>query len=148
MNFKEWSETLKTLGPLGMSVVVGLLVISIPLAIQLDDRYAKDRVLQERMAETNKKLEEQVGHLQQINGQFKMLLTVMLPQPASTLSALPVLPTTNLTVGPSPTPALSASQMAAIEDSKPKDVKLLAVKNQVAETDAKIKSTLSNLVGK
>jgi hypothetical protein len=140
MSIKELSETISKLGTFGIAAVIIAVVSAVPVAITIDARYAKEKALQEQMSETNKRLEEQVMHLQTVNGQLQVLLSVMIP--TKQVAQLPALPVNIITQAPVAAPKITEAQQKAIDLQKPKEVVIQSLKNNTIQTDEKLKQTL------
>lgn len=144
MSVKELSETISKLGTFGIAAVITAVLAAVPVAITLDSRYAKEKVLHDQMEATNKKLEEQIGHLQAVNGQLQVLLTIVVPsRPAA---ALPTLPESVVLAAPvKAAPAITPEQQKAIDAQKPKEVVITSLKNKTIETGEKLNQTLQEV---
>ena len=84
--------------------------------------------VQEQMAQTNKKLQEQIEHLQTINGEMTVLLSVTVAgKSGNTLPALPA----SVQMGPAVNvPEITPAQQKVVDAHKPKEVVIQSLKRK------------------
>jgi len=146
MKLEEIVMLLKKLGPYGIAAVLLSLVPVALTSIALDHYFAKEIPTQAQFAATNKKLEETINALQNVNGQLSVLMNVLLPKAmVSTVAPLPPKLTMSDRALIDNPPPITPAQQKAIDAAKPADVSLTMIKNNTVVIGETLKNAVAEL---